>query len=200
MFPLLTTLIGLPVLGAIGVLMLSKDDDWARTLALGVGGLSCLLSFVMWGKFHASVATMQFVELYDWMPAFGLTFHLGVDGMTMPLVALTAFINFVILLMSWHLVKEKVSQYLAAFLVLQAMTIGVFCALNAVLFYLFWEGMLIPMYLCIGIWGGENKSYAAMKFFLYTFFGSALLLIAIIYLGHRANSFDIMDFIQCPLT
>ena len=165
MMPLLSTLIGLPLVGAILVSFLRDHDHWARLSAVFISIISLVLSGWMWSGFDASSAAMQWVEQYAWVPTLGLTIRLGVDGITMPLVALTSFINVIILLMSWHLVQKKVSQYLAVFLILQAMTIGVFCALDGILFYLFWEGMLIPMYICIGLWGGENRTYAAIKFF-----------------------------------
>ena len=121
---------------------------------------------------------MQFVEWSNWIPVIKVHYYLGVDGISMPLVVLTSFTTLIIVLASWTMVSEKVAQYLAAFLLTQGMVIGVFCALDAVLFYVYWEAMLIPMYISIGIWGGANRSYAAIKFFMYTFFGSALMLVA----------------------
>jgi len=144
---------------------------------------------------------MQFREHLTWIPTLKIYYDLGVDGISLPMVFLTCFTTFLVILASWTMVNEKVSQYLAAFLVMQGMVVGVFSAIDGMLFYFFWEGMLIPMYLSIGIWGAENRSYAAIKFFLYTFLGSALLLVAILYLRAQANSFNILDFykVHMPL-
>src|SRR3990167_1723462 len=142
---------------------------------------------------------MQFAEYSTWIPALKLNYDLGVDGISMPLVVLTCFTTLLVVLASWTMVKKKVGQYLAAFLVTQGAIVGVFCALDAMLFYFFWEAMLVPMYLSIGIWGMERRSYAAIKFFLYTFFGSALLLIALLYLHLQSNSFYILDYYRLTL-
>lgn len=201
---LLSGLIWLPVLGGGLVFASGKEDmggaDRARWIALAVSVLSLALCVPLWQGFDGSSAAMQLVEQMPWVPSLGLQYHLGVDGLSMALVALTCVTNLVVVLASWRLVKTKVAQYLATFLVMQGMVIGIFTALDAMLFYVFWEGVLIPMYLCIGVWGSENRAFAAVKFFLYTFFGSALMLIALIYLGLKAGSFEIADFYPLALS
>ncbi|OGT51269.1 MAG: NADH-quinone oxidoreductase subunit M [Gammaproteobacteria bacterium RIFCSPHIGHO2_12_FULL_42_13] len=199
--PFLSILIWLPVLGSIPILMLHRPHQvqLARSLALLISAALLLLSLAMIGQFNADTAAMQFRETFSWVPSMQLNYDVGVDGISLPLIILTCFTTFVIVLASWSMVQEKVAQYLAAFLVMQGMVIGVFAALDAILFYFFWEGMLIPMYLSIGIWGGPNRAYAAIKFFIYTFFGSALLLVVLLYLGLQANSFNILDFYHLRL-
>ena len=200
----LSLLIWLPVLAAVILVFLSnpKFETLARTIALSVSLLSLLLCLYVWMNFDASTSKMQFVEFARWIPSLKINYHLGVDGISMPFVVLTVFTTVVVVLASWTMVKKKVASYLAAFLVMQAMIVGVFCALDSMLFYFFWEGMLIPMYLSIGIWGGPNRSYAAIKFFLYTFFGSALMLIALLYLRMlpESNSFNILSYYHLSLS
>lgn len=187
--PMLSLLIWLPLLTALAVVACGERVQIAQRLALGCAVISLLLCWPLVQQFDMSSAVFQWTELLSWLPSWGAQYALGVDGITLPLVVLTVVVHGIIVLTTPHLVKKQVAQYLAAFLALQGLTIGVFCALDTLLFYFFWEGMLIPMYLCIGIWGGEGRNYASVKFFLYTFFGSALLLIAIVYLGMQANSF-----------
>lgn len=199
---LLSILIWFPVLGAIPVLILGRmgKPTVARWVALLIS-VSCLfLCGFLWFTFDATVAGMQFREHIDWVSALNIHYDVGVDGISMPLVVLTCFTTMIVILASWTMVHKKVAQYLAAFLVMQGMVVGVFSALDAILFYFFWEGMLIPMYLSIGVWGAENRSYAAIKFFLYTFLGSAVMLIALLYLGLKANSFYIPDFFALKMT
>lgn len=204
--PLLSALIWLPVLGA-GLILLtcsSRDETAvsarrARLLALATVILTVFLCWPLVSHFDTGTAVMQFREQLTWLPAWGLNYDLGVDGISMPLVVLTVFTNAIIIGSSWRLISDKVAQYLAAFLVMQGMVVGIFSALDGILFYLFWEAVLIPMYLCIGVWGGANRSYAAMKFFLYTFFGSALMLAALIYLGLHAQSFSILSWMPLKL-
>ena len=145
---------------------------------------------------------MQFVELGKWIPTFNINYHLGVDGISMPLIILTTFSTVLVVAAGWEVIQEKVSQYMAAFLIMEGMMIGVFSALDAILFYVFWEGMLIPMFLIIGIWGGPRRVYAAIKFFLYTFLGSVFLLVALIYLSFQmepVHGFSILDFHQLQI-
>lgn len=195
-YPLLSLLIWLPALGAIPVLLLRGDEraNKARAVALIIAMLSMVLSIPLWFDFNTSLSVMQFREHISWIPALKINYDLGVDGISMPLIILTNFTTLIVVLASYTMVRKKVAQYLATFLVMQAMVVGVFASMDAMLFYFFWEGMLIPMYLSIGIWGGENRSYAAIKFFLYTFFGSALLLIALLYLRMHSGSFNIPDY------
>lgn len=200
--PLLSLIIWLPVLGALSVLCLGRGGQRVqllRILALLFSLLSLLLCIPLYLGFDVHSSAMQFVENIAWIPQYGIRYHLGADGVSMPLAVLTCFTTVLVILASWRLVQDKVAQYLAAFLVMQAMVLGVFFALDSVLFYFFWEGMLIPMYLSIGIWGGANRSYAAIKFFIYTFIGSALLLVALLYLRLQSNSFDILSFYHLHL-
>jgi NADH-quinone oxidoreductase subunit M len=201
-WPLLSLLVWLPVLGGIGVLVAGRDDAArARWFALGVAALVFGLAVGLWVAFEAGVAGMQFVEQADWISAFGIQYYLGVDGISMPLVVLTAFATLLVVVAAWEVVQYKPAQYLAAFLIMEGIMIGVFSALDAILFYVFFEAMLIPMFLIIGIWGGPNRIYATLKFFLYTFLGSVMMLIALIYLRTEAGSFAIQDFygLQLPL-
>lgn len=199
---LLSLLIWFPVLGAIPVLFFGgkNRDNTARWISLAVSVICLLLCFYMWDNFDALKLGMQYQENIPWISALNIHYTLGVDGISMPLIALTCFTTLIVILASWTMVRTKVAQYLAAFLVMQGMVVGVFSALDAILFYFFWEGMLIPMYLSIGVWGAENRSYAAIKFFLYTFLGSAVMLVALLYLGLKANSFYIPSFFTLKLT
>ncbi len=201
-WPLLSLLIWLPIIGGVGVLALGRADaDRARWSALGVAALVFLLSLTLWIGFEVGVAGMQFVERVPWIQAFGIDYYLGVDGISMPLVVLTAFATLLVVVAAWEVVRYKPAQYLAAFLIMEGIMIGVFSALDAILFYVFFEAMLIPMFLIIGIWGGPNRIYATLKFFLYTFLGSVMMLVALIYLRTEAGSFAIQDFygLQLPL-
>ncbi len=200
--PLLSLLIWLPIAGGIGVLLAGREDaDRARWFALAVAALVMLLSLGLWFGFERGTASMQFIERISWIQAFGIEYFLGVDGISMPLIVLTAFATLLVVGAAWEVVRYKPAQYLAAFLIMEGIMIGVFSALDAILFYVFFEAMLIPMFLIIGIWGGPNRIYATVKFFLYTFLGSVLMLIALIYLRTEAGSFAIQDFygLQLPL-
>lgn len=193
-WPLLSLLIWLPIVGGVGVLLSSQNNpDRARWLGLGVAGLVFALALALWGGFEAGAAGMQFVERTAWIDAFGIDYALGVDGIAMPLVVLTAFATLLVVIAAWEVVQYKPAQYLAAFLIMEGIMIGVFSALDAILFYVFFEAMLIPMFLIIGIWGGPNRIYATLKFFLYTFMGSVMMLVALIYLRTEAGSFAIAD-------
>ncbi|EKD77106.1 MAG: hypothetical protein ACD_42C00479G0004 [uncultured bacterium] len=196
MVGVLSLLIWLPLIGAIPVLALrgEKNENKARWLALLIAIVSLLLCLWMVLNFDSNTAMMQFRQRFEWIPILHIYYDIGVDGISLPLIILTCFTTFIVVLASWTMVNHKVTHYLAAFLVMQGMVIGVFASIDAILFYFFWEGMLIPMYLSIGIWGGANRSYAAIKFFIYTFLGSALLLVALLYLGLHAHSFNILNF------
>jgi NADH-quinone oxidoreductase subunit M len=194
--PLLSLLIWLPVIGAVLVLWAHKNSGvtTARYIALFVSLIMLLLCVPLYAHFDNNTAAMQFQEHVNWIPSFQINYDLGVDGISLPLIILSCFTTVMVVLASWSTVHEKVGQYLAAFLIMQGMVVGVFASLDSILFYFFWEAMLIPMYLSIGIWGGKNRSYAAMKFFLYTFLGSALLLLALLYLHQLSGSFAILKF------
>lgn len=200
--PYLSILIWLPVIGSILVLMTGGDQNAnrARLLALAISIISLLLCVPLYLGFDVNTAAMQFKEHLEWIPLYGIHYDLGVDGISLPLIILTNYTTLLVILSSWETIHEKVAQYLAAFLVMQGMVIGVFAAQDTILFYLFWEAMLIPMYISIGIWGSENKSYAAIKFFIYTFFGSALMLAALLYLGIKANGFHLAAFDNMKLS
>ncbi len=198
---LLSILIWLPLLGSILVMVLAGDKHptRARILALIIVLLCTVVGGVAYLQFDTTTAAMQFQEHLPWVGAYGISYWLGVDGISLPLILLTNFTTLLVILASWHTITIRVAQYMAAFLVMQGMMVGTFAALDSILFYVFWEGMLIPMYLSIGMWGSENRSYASIKFFLYTFFGSALMLIALLYLRSQANSFAILDYYPLKL-
>lgn len=200
--PLLSLLIWLPVLGAIPVAMMNSaaQANRARILSLILSIISMVLCIPLYFSFDVNTAAMQFVEHLTWIPVLKINYDLGVDGISMPLVLLTCFTTLLVVLASWTMVHKKVGQYLAAFLVMQGAVVGVFASLDAILFYFFWEAMLIPMYLSIGIWGMEQRSHAAIKFFLYTFFGSALLLIVLLYLRLQSDTFYILDYYHLHLS
>ena len=191
---ILSFIIWLPVVAAIPVAFIHKKPNHARMIALVVSLICLVLSFLLYMTFDTQTAAMQFVENGSWIPSLKIHYALGVDGISMPLILLSSFTTLLIVIASWTMVKEKVGQYLATFLVMQGTVVGVFSALDSMLFYFFWEAMLIPMYISIGVWGMERRAYAAIKFFLYTFFGSALLLVALIYLRVQADSFYILDY------
>ena len=193
-FGLLSGLIILPLVGAAAILMLRSDDQaaWRNTrwIALRTTLVSFLRALVAWGRFDTSNAGFQLIEQKGWFGG-GLTYKLGVDGISMPFVVLTAFLMPFCILASWESVQTRVREYMVAFLVLETLMIGVFCALDIVLFYLFFEGGLIPMFLIIGIWGGKRRIYASLKFFLYTLLGSLLMLLAIMKMYGIAGTTDI---------
>ncbi len=193
---LLSWLIWLPVFGAILVLLSGneRNSERAKIIALLTTVVSMGLCVPLVTHFDAGNAAMQFVESHSWIPALNINYAIGVDGIAVALIVLTAFTNLIVVLAAFKLVREHVAQYLAAFLFLQGAMTGVFAAMDAILFYVFWEAMLIPMYLVIGVWGSQNRSYAAIKFFLYTFLGSAMMLAALLYLAQVSGQFAIDSF------
>ncbi len=199
---LLSIAIWMPI--AFGVLLLALGrDDQARTVRW-VALVGALASFVatlpLYSDFKLGTSAMQLVEKAPWIERFNVNYHLGLDGISFWFVPLTAFITVVVVLSAWEAITERVNQYMGAFLILSGLMIGVFCALDGILFYVFFEATLIPMYLIIGIWGGPNKIYAAFKFFLYTLLGSLLMLIALIFLYTKSGgSFDILTWHKLPL-
>ncbi len=200
-WPILSVLVWLPI--AVGVLLLlvgDRNPGAGRWLAL-LGTLATFaVSVVLWHDFNPSLATMQFVEREPWIGAFNTWYHLGVDGISMPLIVLTAFITPLVVISAWTVIEKRVCQYLAAFLILEGLMIGVFSALDAMLFYVLWEAMLIPMFVIIGVWGGPRRVYATVKFFLYTFLGSVVMLVALIYLYLKGGSYAIADLQAMPLS
>lgn len=199
---LLSILIWLPIFGGASVLFFSRPDQesTARWVSLGISLLVLALSIPLWTGFDSTTAAMQFVEKADWIPRFNVQYHLGVDGIAMPLILLTTLLTLIVVIAGWEVIKKRVSQYFAAFLIMEGVMIGVFAAQDALLFYLFWEVMLIPMFLIIGIWGGPNRIYATIKFFLFTLLGSLLMLVALLYLYNKSGgSFAIADYHQLAL-
>ena len=199
---LLSLAIWTPIAFGVILLALGRDEQVraVRWLALIGALVSFLVTLPLLQGFDNSTAAMQFVEKASWIERFNVHYHLGVDGISFWFVLLTAFINVIVVIAGWEVIERKVNQYMAAFLILSGLMIGVFCALDGILFYVFFEATLIPMYLIIGIWGGPNKIYAAFKFFLYTLMGSLLTLIALVYLYTASNgSFDILSWHKLPL-
>lgn len=202
MFPWLSSLIWLPIVGGVAVLAIGRNrsSDSARWVALIVALLTFVLSMIVYGFFDTTTAEFQLKEHAVWVDAFNVNYSVGIDGISLPLILLTTFLTVIVVIAGWRVIQYRISHYLAAFLLLEGLMIGVFSALDAVLFYIFWEGMLIPMFLIIGIWGGENRVYATIKFFLYTLLGSLLMLVAFVYLYNVSDSsFSIVDWHAMPI-
>ena len=199
-FPLLSILILLPIIGGGLLLLCKQNQQLARQLALVISVATMLLSFLLYLGFDATTHQIQFVERLSWIATFNIEYYLGVDGFSMPLMILTTISTVLVVIAGWQVIQDRAAQYMAAFLIMEGLMLGVFAALDAILFYLFFEAMLIPLFLVIGIWGGPNRVYATIKFFLYTFFGSVFLLIALLYLQFQAGSFSILDFHDVSLT
>lgn len=199
--PLLTILIWLPFLGGVAVLCTGGDKHagTARAIAVTVAAVTLLLCIPLWIGFDPARYDMQYMEDHLWISAYQIHYALGIDGISLLMVVLTSFTGLLVVIAGCHFIKVRVAQYMAAFLIIQGMIVGVFCAMDAVLFYVFWEGMLIPMYLSIGMWGSANRSYASIKFFLFTFLGSILMLIALLFLYNKTGSFMIQNFYGLPL-
>jgi NADH-quinone oxidoreductase subunit M len=197
---LLSLLIWLPIAGGFAVLALNERIAAAKWLSLIVSGLSLAFSMPLFGAFKIGTAAMQFVERAPWISTIHAEYYIGVDGISMPLILLTTFTTVLIVIASWTNVEKRVAQYFAAFLILEGLMIGVFAALDAALFYVFWEAMLIPMFIIIGVWGGPRRVYATIKFFLYTFIGSVLMLVALIYLYLKSGTYELAAFQRMPLT
>jgi NADH-quinone oxidoreductase subunit M len=195
--PVISVTIWLPIV--FGILVLATGDDknapLARILALVGSVLGFLVTLPLYSGFDITTSNMQFVELHDWITRFNIHYNLGVDGISMLFILLNSFFTVIVVLAGWKVIEKRVAQYMAAFLVMSGIVNGVFAAMDAILFYVFWEAMLIPMFIIIGVWGGPNRIYATMKFFLYTLLGSLLMLVALIYLYNlTGGSFAIIDF------
>ena len=198
---LLSWLIWLPIVGGVAVMLLGDARaSAARWLSLGIALAAFLLSLPLWAGFELGTASFQFVERMPWIPSLHCDYYLGVDGISLPLIVLTTFTTVLVIIAGWTSVTRRVSQYFAAFLILEGVMIGVFCALDGLLYYVFWEAMLIPMFLIIGVWGGARRVYATMKFFLYTFFGSIFMLVALIYMYLKAGTYDLGALYALKLT
>ena len=201
-FPWLTLAIFVPILAGLLVLLLGRDErpNFTRFLALLGSIVAFLITIPLYTGFDPNTAQMQFVEFAPWIETYAVNYHLGVDGLSMWFILLTAFITVIVVIAGWDSVTQRLPQYYGAFLILSGLMIGVFAAIDGLLFYVFFEATLIPMYLIIGIWGGPRRVYAAFKFFLYTLLGSLLTLVAFIYLWQAAQgSFDIFAWHELPL-
>ncbi len=199
---LLSLAIWMPIAFGVVLLALGRDEHAGavRWIALVGAVVSLAVTVPLYAQFELGTAAMQFVEKSLWIERFNIHYHLGVDGISLWLVLLTAFITVIVVIAGWEVITERVNQYMGAFLILSGLMIGVFTSLDAMLFYVFFEATLIPMYLIIGIWGGPNKIYAAFKFFLYTLMGSLLMLVALIYLYVQSGgSFDLATWHKLPL-
>jgi NADH-quinone oxidoreductase subunit M len=197
--PVISVTIWLPII--FGVLVLATGNDknapLARILALVGGVLGFLVTLPLYTGFDITTSNMQFEEMHNWINRFNIHYHLGVDGISVLFILLNSFFTPLIVLAGWKVIEKRVAQYMAAFLIMSGIVNGVFAALDSILFYVFWEAMLIPMFIIIGVWGGPNRVYAAMKFFLYTLLGSLLMLVSLIYLYNLSGgSFEILDFHQ----
>ena len=196
----LSILIWLPILGAVAVLVAGEHRPaMAKALAFLISAATFLLSLPLFFSFDTSTAAMQFVESRPWIETFNIYYKLGVDGFSAPLILLTTLFGILVVIAGWRSIQKNVNQYMAAFLVMEGLMIGVFSALDALLFYVFFEAMLIPMFLVIGIWGGPRRVYATIKFFLYTFLGSVFMLIGLIYLYIQSGTWDILAWHEMPL-
>src|SRR3990170_560379 len=193
---LLSLVIFLPLLGA-ALLLFIRDERAIRWIALAVAVADFAVSIPLLTGFDSSTHKMQFVERYEWIPSFNIFYYLGVDGISVLFIFLTAFLGVICVLASWTGIKHRVKEFMISLLAMQTAMLGVFAALDLLLFYLFWEAMLIPMFLLIGVWGGSNRVYSAIKFFLYTLAGSVLMLVAIIVLYFKGgNTLDILALSQ----
>ncbi len=200
--PVISVIIWLPIIFGVLVLATGNDNNapLARKLALIGSILSFLVCLPLYTGFDITTSAMQFEEMHNWINRFNIHYHLGVDGISVLFILLNSFFTPIVVLAGWKVIEKRVAQYMAAFLIMSGIVNGVFAALDSILFYVFWEAMLIPMFIIIGVWGGPNRVYAAMKFFLYTLLGSLLMLVSLIYLYNlTGGSFSILDFQQVAI-
>ena len=191
---LLSLLIWLPIFGGALVIWLGNERaNTARWLSVALSIVVFIMSLSLFTEFDSSTHLMQFEEKASWISQFDVYYHIGVDGISMPLIILTTFSSILVLIAGWEVIQNRPAHYMAAFLIMEGLIIGVFSALDGILFYAFWEASLIPMLLIIGVWGGDNRVYAAIKFFLYTFLGSVFMLVSLIYMYNKGGSFSILD-------
>jgi NADH-quinone oxidoreductase subunit M len=199
--PILSIVVWLPIAaGGLVLLIGSGRAQLAKQVALAASVLTFVASIPLYTGFDAATASMQFIERTPWIGRFNAYYWLGIDGISLPLILLTTFLTPLVVIAGWEVIKTRPAQYFASFLMLEGMMIGVFASLDALLFYVFWEAMLVPMFLIIGIWGGERRVYATVKFFLYTFLGSVFMLVALIYMYLKAGSYSILAFHDLPLS
>lgn len=198
---ILSFAIWLPMIAGIIVLIFGSDHAANKTRWISLVGAiaSFLVTIPLYTNFQLNIGSFQFQESAIWIPAFNIHYHLGVDGFSVPLILLTSFTTVLVVIAAWEVITKSIAQYMAAFLIMSGLMIGVFSALDGILYYVFWEAMLIPMFLVIGIWGGPNRVYATVKFFLYTLLGSLLMLVAFIYLYHQTGSFALTDYYDLPI-
>ena len=202
MTPYLSLAIWVPIVAGVAVLAIGRDRDamTARWIALAGALAGFLVTVPLYTHFDLATSALQFVERRDWIPYFDIYYFVGVDGISVLFILLNAFITLLVVWAGWRVITVRVAQYMAAFLIMSGFVNGAFAAQDAILFYVFFEAMLIPMYLIIGIWGGPNRVYAAIKFFLYTLLGSLLMLVAFIYLYQKSGSFSLLDWYKLPLS
>ncbi len=201
-FPVISVVVWLPII--FGILVLATGNDrnaqLARVIALIGAALGFWVAVPLYTGFDKMTSAMQFVEMHDWITRYNIHYHVGVDGISMLFVLLNSFFTPLVVIAGWKVIEKRVAQYMGAFLIMSGLINGVFVALDAMLFYVFWEAMLIPMFIIIGVWGGPNRVYAAVKFFLYTLLGSLLMLVALLYLYYQSGgSFEILDYYQTPI-
>jgi NADH-quinone oxidoreductase subunit M len=201
-FPWLSVSIGLPII--FGILILSVLSNSKTTVIRWAALLGAVSSFLvtlpLYFNFNKQTVSLQFVEQFVWIPRFNINYHLGIDSFALWLILLTAFITIVVVIAAWEVIEQRVAQYFASFLILSGLMIGVFSSVDAILFYVFFEATLVPMYLIIGIWGGVNRIYASFKFFLYTLLGSLLMLVSLVYLYRVTGSFNLMTWANTQLS
>ena len=198
---LLSLLIWLPIFGGALVIWLGNERaNTARWLSVALSIVVFIMSLSLFTEFDSSTHLMQFEEKASWISQFDVYYHIGVDGISMPLIILTTFSSILVLIAGWEVIQNRPAHYMAAFLIMEGLIIGVFSALDGILFYAFWEASLIPMLLIIGVWGGDNRVYAAIKFFLYTFLGSVFMLVSLIYMYNKGGSFSILDMHNLSLS
>lgn len=201
-FPILSTLLWFPIVGGLALMFFSqpRHASLVRWAALGISIISLVMAVILWCRFDMTTAAMQFQEHANWIPALNIHYSLGIDGISLPLILLTSFCTLIVVIAGWEVIQERVAYYYASFLIMQGILCGVFSAMDAILFYILFEAMLVPMFLIIGIWGGQRRIYATMKFFLYTFLGSVFMLVALIFLYFKSgNSFVIADYYHLNL-
>ena len=190
-FPILSLTIWLPIIA--GIVIIVTGNASARKFAMWASVATFLVSLPLYFGFDTTTPAMQFTENAAWLPSFGINYALGIDGISMPLIILTSMINIIVVISAWEVIKDRPAIYLGAFSIMTGLMIGVFSAMDAILFYVFFEATLIPMFLIIGIWGGPRRVYATVKFFLYTFLGSVMMLVALIYMYVQGGSFSVLD-------
>ncbi|HEX6002374.1 MAG TPA: NADH-quinone oxidoreductase subunit M, partial [Burkholderiales bacterium] len=201
--PYLSLAIWVPIVFGILVLATGSDRNAPRARALALAGavLGFAVTLPLYGRFDAAASGFQFAEFLPWIESFNVNYHLGIDGIALLLILLNSFTTVLVVIAGWRVIEQRVAQYMAAFLLLSGFMNGVFSALDALLFYVFFEATLIPMFIIIGVWGGPNRVYAAVKFFLYTLLGSFLTLVALIYLYNVSQgSFSLLDYYELPLS